>query len=81
MEILLSILISLGLYSKAMIVTELDTANDIVVCEDYNGNLWEFQGVEDWAEGDIVAAIMYDNGTVSIYDDEIVMTRYNGNVN
>lgn len=68
-------------YPATMIVTETDTATDTVVCEDYNGNLWEFEGIEDWTEGDIVAAIMYDNATEIIYDDEFVMVRYNGNVN
>lgn len=68
-------------YPTTMIVTETDTATDTVVCEDYNGNLWEFEGIEDWAEGDIVAAIMSDNATEIIYDDEFVMVRYSGNVN
>ena len=52
--------------------------NDVVTVEDFNGNLWEFESAEDWAEGDICAMIMNDCGTEEIHDDEILMTRYCG---
>ncbi len=72
---------NLSLYPKTMIVTEINTTEDYVVCEDYTGNLWSFDGVEDWQEGDICSAIMWGKGTAEVIDDEIVMARYNGNVN
>ena len=52
--------------------------NDIIVIQDYNGNIWEWSGIEDWYEGDIAAMIMYDNNTESIYDDEIIDIMYSG---
>ena len=46
--------------------------------EDSNGNLWSFNGVEDWQVGDGCALIMHDNSTSEIVDDTIVSTRYQG---
>lgn len=67
------------LYPTCGIVSELNEANDLVIFTDFNGNEWEFYGVEDWTEGDRIAAIMSDNCTPeSIYDDVIVQTRYCG---
>jgi len=65
-------------YALTTEVVELDRENDIVVCEDFNGNLWEFYGCEDWQIDDIASLLMNDNGTPTIYDDEIVSARYNG---
>ena len=65
-------------YALTTKVVELDRENDVVVCEDFNGNLWEFYGCEDWQIDDIASLLMDDNGTPTIYDDEIVSARYNG---
>lgn len=65
-------------YPTCATVVELDRENDEVVVEDFNGNLWAFEGCEDWAEGDICAMIMNDEGTSEIYDDTIVQVRYCG---
>lgn len=65
-------------YAMTTKVVELDRENDVVVCEDFNGNLWEFYGCEDWQIDDIASLLMDDNGTPTIYDDEIVSARYNG---
>ena len=65
-------------YALTTEVVELDRKNDIVVCEDFNGNLWEFYGCEDWQIDDIASLLMDNNGTPTIYDDEIVSARYNG---
>ena len=65
-------------YPTCATVVELDRENDEVVVEDFNGNLWAFDGCEDWAEGDICAMIMNDEGTSEIYDDTIVQVRYCG---
>lgn len=59
-------------YPLTTIVVELDKANDIVVCEDFNGNLWEFYETDDWFVGDICSIIMNDNGTDDIRDDVII---------
>lgn len=66
------------IYPTTMIVVELDNQHDIVICEDFNGNQWAFEGIEDWCIGDIVSMIMDDMGTESIYNDTIIMVRYSG---
>ena len=65
-------------YPMTTKVVGIDKAHDIVILEDANGNLWEYEGCEDWEEGDIASLLMNDKGTATIYDDEIVMIRYNG---
>lgn len=65
-------------YALTTQVVQLDYENDLVVCEDFNGNLWEFSGCEDWMYGDIASLVMNDMGTPSIYDDEIISARYSG---
>ena len=60
-------------------VVEINRENGKVVVEDFNGNLWAFEGGEDWMEGDICAMIMSDEGTPEIiYDDVIIQARYCG---
>jgi len=51
---------------------------NLVIVEDLSGNAWTFCGSEDWAIGDIVAMIMDNMNTSTIYDDEIVDIRYCG---
>lgn len=65
-------------YALTTVVVELDEENDIVTCEDFNGNLWKFYGCEDWTIGDIASLLMNDSTTANIYDDEIINARYNG---
>lgn len=62
------------LYPLSTVVTEIN--NDTVTVEDSNGNLWSFNGVEDWQVGDGCALIMHDNSTSEIMDDTIISTRY-----
>lgn len=64
-------------YALTTCVVEVDRDNDIVTCEDSNGNLWEFYGCEDWQEGDCASLLMNSKGTTSIKDDEIIGARYN----
>lgn len=67
-----------NLYALTTKVVALDYENDTVQCEDFNGNIWEFYGCEDWAVGDVASMVMNDKGTEIIYDDEIESVRYNG---
>ena len=67
-------------YLLNTIVQEINKETDTVTCIDYNGNLWEFYGVEDWQEGDFATMIMNTCGTTNIFDDEIIKVEYNGNV-
>ena len=69
-----------SLYPKTTIVAEIDEENNLVICEDYEGEAWVFEGVEDWQEGDFATLLMDDNDTEEIFDDEIVKIEYNGNV-
>ena len=64
------------LYPLSTTVTEVN--NDTVTVEDSNGNLWSFDGAEDWQVGDGCALIMHDNSTSEIIDDTIISTRYQG---
>lgn len=66
------------IYPLTTYVVELDKANDIVICKDFNGNLYAFQGIEDWLIGDICSMIMSDNGTETITDDKILFVKYDG---
>ena len=59
-------------YIKPMQVWEVDRDNNIVVLVDNSGNLWEFEGVEDWEVDDLVCVRMSDNNTTTIYDDIIL---------
>ena len=66
-------------YALTTQVVQVDYENDVVVCQDFNGNLWEFSGCEDWMYGDIASLVMNDMGTPEIYDDEIVVPpQYGG---
>ena len=65
------------LYALTTVVVNVDYNNDVVTVEDFNGFLWEFEGCEDWYEGDCCAMVMDDMGTDLIFDDEILSTRYN----
>lgn len=58
----------------------INTHDNIVSMENYNGDVWEWEGVEDWTYGDIVSVIMDDNNTAIIYDDTIIMMRYSGTI-
>lgn len=68
----------LGFYPMTTVVIELDEKTDSVVCVDFNGNEWAFEGIEDWCIGDYATLTMCDNGTAEIYDDIICDARYDG---
>ena len=60
------------LYSRVMVITEVNYNTDEVVMEDSEGFTWSFYGCEDWFEGDVVAVTMNTNGTDLIFDDSII---------
>ena len=66
------------IYSLTTVVEYVDYNHDKVYCKDFNGEVWCFNGCEDWIEGDIASMVMFDNGSKIIYDDEIISIRYNG---
>lgn len=65
-------------YPMCCVVENVSAGNDTVTIRDFNGNLWQFKGIEDWETGDICACIMSTNGTEEITDDEIVSVKYSG---
>lgn len=66
------------IYSLATVVTAVDAENDVVECQDYNGNVWEFTGCDDWQVEDVASLIVFNNKTDDITDDEIIMANYGG---
>jgi hypothetical protein len=64
-------------YALTTKVVDLDFENDLVTCEDCNGNLWQFFGVEDWEIEDGASLLMNDSGTPEIWDDVIESVRFN----
>lgn len=67
-----------NVYALSGVVVDVNEEEDAVIFEDFNGNLWEFDGAEDWMINDICACVMNDKGTLNIYDDCILSVRYNG---
>jgi len=66
------------LYGMTAVVTHISEATDTVTIKDFNGNLWQFKGVEDWALNDVASCVMDGKGTALIKDDVIVKVRYSG---
>ena len=66
------------IYSLATVVTAVDAENDVVECQDYNGNVWEFTGCDDWQVEDIASLILHNNNTDDITDDKILSVTYSG---
>ena len=65
------------IYSRSAVVVGIDYIADIVTVEDSTGNLWTFEGVEDYDLRDRVSLTMHDNGTDwDIKDDRIIEVRY-----
>ena len=68
-----------GIYAMTAQVYRLDYEADIVTIEDANGNLWDFEGTEDYCEGDLVSCVIWDAGTPeTVYDDHILSARFSG---
>lgn len=65
-------------YSMTTEVIQVSRANDTVTVKDFNGNLWQFKGSEDWYAGEICSCIMDNKGTPEIKDDEIIKVHYDG---
>ena len=65
-----------NVYPLLTTVTEVDRDKDLVTVEDNNGFIWQFGGADDWEEGDLCNCLMDNKGTKKIFDDEIIMIRY-----
>ena len=65
-------------YGMTAVVTHVSEATDTVTIKDFNDNLWQFKGVEDWSVNDIASCVMDSCGTSLIKDDVIVKVQYSG---
>ena len=72
----MALVASLSIYPSTMVVTNI--SGDVVTMETATGHQYEMVGADDWMVGDMVAAIMDDNGTEDVTDDAIVMAHYVG---
>lgn len=66
------------LYPQSFEVVAIDKEADTITLIDNTGNLWDWEGVEDWQKGDKASAIMDNNDTPTIYDDKIVKLHFAG---
>ncbi len=65
------------IYPITMIAT--DTSNNTVTMTTAAGMTYQFEGVEDYEAGDLIACIMFDNFTPDdVTDDIIISHRYTG---
>lgn len=55
--------------------TVISVSDDIVTVIDNNGNMWEFEGAEDWEVGDECICTMNNNSTNIITDDIIIEVK------
>ena len=65
------------MYSRSDVVVGVDYTADVITVENSTGNLWTFEGVEDYDLSDRVALTMHDNGTDwDIKDERSIEVRY-----
>ena len=69
-----------NIYATTGVVRHISNINDMVTIQDFNGNMWQIQGVEDWDVGDIVSCVMDSHGTEKISDDTIISSKYSGSL-
>lgn len=67
-----------NIYPLVVVVSEVDRARDIVAFEANNGDLFEWEGVENLEVNDTCALMMCDMDTPEIKDDVILSIRYSG---
>lgn len=67
-----------NIYPIVVVVSEVNRAQDIVTFETNNGDLFEWEGIEDLEVNDTCALMMCDMGTPEIKDDVILSIRYSG---
>lgn len=66
------------IYPMSGLVEYVNYNEDVVGVLDYNGNIWEFYGADDWQLDDVCAMIMFKRFTSNIYDDVILNCKYCG---
>lgn len=76
--VLLTVSASAEIYPQAFVISEVNYEENTILLVDCNGEGWIWEGIEDYEVGDIIAAIMDDSKTETIYDDIIIMIQYVG---
>ena len=67
------------IYPTTCIVTNCDTQNNIVTMSTGSGFTYQFEGVEDNYEGDLISCIMFNNFTPDDIRDDIILSHlYSG---
>ncbi len=66
------------LKTENCVITGLDTETDTLLLESPDGNVFEFEGIEDWMDNDIARVEFDTKGTVDRTDDEIISMTYIG---
>lgn len=59
-------------YSDIFTVIGVSEITNLVTVENYEGNLYEFEGIEGWSIADNCTAVMSDNGTEYKQDDKVI---------
>lgn len=66
------------IYPATAVVTHVDYESDMVTVRKATGFEYQFEGVEDLVEGDVMSLLMFNNFTAGVADDEVVSARYSG---
>lgn len=70
---------NLDKYPRAAYVVEIRESEDIVITEDAVGFQWRFEGISDYAVGDLVILTIEKEGDPNtIIDDRVVDAVYSG---
>lgn len=67
-----------GMYPTTCIITDVNEVSDVVTMSTCEGFEYQFEGIEDYFEGDLVSCIMFNNFTPDIADDVIISQQYTG---
>ena len=66
-------------YGMTVMVCDIDEDADLFYAIDFSGyHGHEFDEVEDWMIGDLMALVMDDMGTEDVCDDEVISYQYSG---
>ena len=66
------------LYPQTCIITAIDEEKDLVTVETCTGLQFQFYGIQDYDNGDLVAILFFGGWTSKVTDDVILLHRYAG---
>lgn len=62
-----------SLYLNAGRVVAVEYDNDLVIIEDNAGQIWLWEGVEDFCCGDYVSMLMWDRFSPATISDDVIL--------